>query len=81
MQDWSRIVGEAIYNRRMDLSMTAKTLAKQAGVGIETIYQLESGIWGPRAHNLFKIAQALECSMDSLYSGVLELSTRTGVAQ
>lgn len=80
MQDWSRIVGEAISQRRQDLDMTVECLAFKVGVSSETVYNLESGRCGPRGHNLFLIAKALQCSMDDLYLDVdaRQISFRTG---
>ncbi|WP_249553779.1 helix-turn-helix transcriptional regulator [Shewanella sp. 10B] len=58
-----------VKSRRDELGLTQIQLAKKVGVSGVTISQWESGDYSPKGKNLYKLADALECSPDFLIFG------------
>lgn len=58
-----------VKSRRDELGLTQIQLAKKVGVSGVTISQWESGDYSPKGKNLYKLADALECSPDWLIFG------------
>ncbi|QYJ79407.1 S24 family peptidase [Shewanella acanthi] len=58
-----------VKSRRDELGLTQLQLAKKVGVSSVTISQWESGDYSPKGKNLYKLADALECSPNWLILG------------
>ncbi|MGI2078454.1 S24 family peptidase [Shewanella putrefaciens] len=58
-----------VKSRRDEIGLTQIQLAKKVGVSGVTISQWESGDYSPKGKNLYKLAEALECSPDWLIFG------------
>lgn len=58
-----------VKSRRDEIGLTQIQLAKKVGVSGVTISQWESGDYSPKGKNLYKLADALECSPDWLIFG------------
>lgn len=61
-------LGFNIRERRKELGLTQKELAKKAGVSFRTIQNYENGITPPSLYIIEKIALALEVSVETLIS-------------
>ncbi len=60
----------SIKERRARANMTAGELAEKGGVPLQTIKYLEEGRYNPSLALAYKIAQALECSVEDLFKMV-----------
>ncbi len=52
-------VGNAIKNRRYELDITQRDLARMSGVSLNTIYLIETGRFNPSIETLKKILDIL----------------------
>lgn len=64
-----KTLGERSKERRKIINLTQLQLSKKVGVSSVTISQWESGDTSPKGENLYKLAQALQCSPDWLMFG------------
>jgi transcriptional regulator with XRE-family HTH domain len=69
-REWSRIVGEQIYFRRLDCEMTRKKLAYQARCDVDTLANIESGKQVANVNMLYRIARALNCDMGYFFGPI-----------
>ena len=56
-----------IKQHRARLNMTQETLADRVGVRRQTILAIEKGRYGPSLELAFKIARALDMSLEDLF--------------
>lgn len=63
-------VGNRIKQRRHDLNLTQIDIYNKCGIASGALSQIENGTRTPTVIIFYKIAQALECSMDWLLTGV-----------
>ena len=63
-------IGNRIKQRRHDLNLTQIDIYKKCGIASGALSQIENGTRTPTVIIFYKIAQALECSMDWLLTGV-----------
>lgn len=69
------MLGKNIVNRRHELKMTQQTLAERSDLSINFISRLErGGSNNVSSATLYKLALALQTSMDSLIIGPTEVS-------
>lgn len=59
--------GKRLQSLRLEAKMTQEQLADQVGVTIESISNIERGIFGPKFDNLERIADALNISVKELF--------------
>lgn len=64
-----KTLGERSKERRKIINLTQLQLSRKVGVSSVTISQWESGDTSPKGENLYKLAQALQCSPDWLMFG------------
>jgi transcriptional regulator with XRE-family HTH domain len=61
------LLSEFIQKRRQELGITRKELADAAEVSVSVVKRFEaSKPYNPQGNNLFKVAKALEVSVDDL---------------
>lgn len=60
------ILGRRIKSLREERGMNQSDLAKASGINDITLSRYETGSMAPGAENLWKLADALECSIDVL---------------
>lgn len=60
---------ERLRARRRELGLTRAALARDAGIGLATVRNLELAAAEPSAWTLARLASALDTSMDWLYRG------------
>ncbi|VAX07880.1 hypothetical protein MNBD_GAMMA26-2356 [hydrothermal vent metagenome] len=59
--------GRKLRLLRMQVDLTQEQLAEQVGLTIESISNIERGIFGPKFDNLEKIANALNVEVKELF--------------
>lgn len=59
------IVGQEIKAARKNANMTQRELAQKMGLSFQSIAQWENGLRNPKIETLKKIADALECPVDT----------------
>jgi transcriptional regulator with XRE-family HTH domain len=59
--------GKRVQSLRLSAKMTQEQLANEVGVTIESISNIERGIYGPTFDNLEKIANALKVTVNNLF--------------
>ncbi len=64
-----RSIQRSIRTRRLELKLSQRGLADAAGTTPAAICQIEKGKRNPSAALLVRIAEALGCSTDQLFSG------------
>jgi len=62
-------LGDRLRQRRKELKLTQKQIAKSAKVSPSSVTQWESGDTSPKGENLFSVCRALQCSPDWLLYG------------
>lgn len=62
-------VGNRIKQRRHNLNLTQIDIYKKCGIASGALSQIENGTRTPSVIIFYKLAQALECSMDWLLTG------------
>ncbi len=67
MSELKENFGSRLQTLRLEAKMTQEELADQVGVTIESISNIERGIFGPKFDNLEKIADALNISVKELF--------------
>ncbi len=67
MSELKENFGNRLQTLRLEAKMTQEELADQVGVTIESISNIERGIFGPKFDNLEKIADALNISVKELF--------------
>ena len=65
----SQSIGMRVKQRRLDLGLSQRELAKLAGTTAAAVSHIERGQRRPSAELLGRLAGALECSTDELVSG------------
>lgn len=68
-EDWLRVVGQRITNRRKKLGWTQEELAEKSDLTPQFVSYAESGKRAMRPENLLKISSALGVSADYLLTG------------
>lgn len=63
-----RRIGETIAARRQALHLSARELARRAGVDTATVTRLEQGAIAPKAENLAAMARVLSLSVRELFA-------------
>ncbi len=69
MNDFYADTGRRIKEKRIALRLSRDKLAVMAKISDKFLYDIETGHKGMSAETLYKLAQALEVSMDWLVSG------------
>jgi transcriptional regulator with XRE-family HTH domain len=69
-REWSRIVGEQIYNRRMDFGLTRQKLADQCQCNVDSLANIENGKQVANVNTLYRIARALSCDMGYFFGPI-----------
>ena len=64
--------GKNVKKRLVDMERTQTWLCLEIDMPLNTMSQYMMGRRMPKAETLYKIAKALNCSMDSLMEGVFE---------
>lgn len=59
--------GKRLQALRLEADMTQEALADEIGVTIESISNIERGIYGPKFDNLEKIAEVLDVPVKELF--------------
>ena len=59
--------GQRLQKLRMKANITQEQLADKVDLTVESISNIERGIFGPKFDNLEKIAQALEVPVKELF--------------
>ena len=59
--------GIRLHELRLDAEMTQEALADEIGITVESISNMERGIYGPKFDNLEKIAEALDIPVKELF--------------
>ena len=59
--------GIRLHELRLGAEMTQEALADEIGVTVESISNMERGIYGPKFDNLEKIAEALDIPVKELF--------------
>ena len=59
--------GIRLHELRLTAEMTQEALADEIGVTVESISNMERGIYGPKFDNLEKIAAALDIPVKELF--------------
>ena len=70
-------IGKTIRNRRKELRITQPDLAELAGVGVNTLYKIETGISNPTLEILQKIIRVLGLEL-ALHPVVLPMQNAEG---
>ena len=65
--DW-RNIGINVARLRKARNMTQETLAEKAGLQRETVSRIENGLRCPRTCTVQKLAAALQCDPNALYT-------------
>ena len=64
-----KAIGQRIRKRRRWVELTQEQLAETTGVSTSFIGHIERGTRVPSVETLWRICQALECSMDFVVAG------------
>ena len=64
-----KAIGQRIRKRRRWVELTQEQLAELAGASTSFIGHIERGTRVPSVETLWRICQALECSMDFVVAG------------
>ncbi len=59
--------GKRLQALRLEADMTQEALADEIGVTVESISNIERGIFGPKFDNLDKIAEVLDVPVKALF--------------
>lgn len=59
--------GKRLQTLRIEADITQEKLADDVGLTVESISNIERGIFGPKFENLEKIAKALDISVKKLF--------------
>ena len=59
--------GKRMQALRLEANMTQEKLANEIGVSVESISNIERGIFGPKFDNLEKIADVLNIPVKALF--------------
>ena len=59
--------GKRLQALRLEADMTQEALADEIGVTVESISNIERGIFGPKFDNLEKIAEVLDVHVKELF--------------
>lgn len=59
--------GLRLQQLRLDAQMTQEQLADEVGLTVESISNIERGIFGPKFDNLEKIARAFDVEVKELF--------------
>ncbi|HEX5635625.1 MAG TPA: helix-turn-helix transcriptional regulator [Gammaproteobacteria bacterium] len=59
--------GKRLQALRLEADMTQEALADEIGVTVESISNIERGIYGPKFDNLEKIAAVLDVPVKALF--------------
>lgn len=59
--------GKRLQTLRQEADMTQEALADEIGVTVESISNIERGIFGPKFDNLEKIAEVLDVHVKELF--------------
>jgi putative transcriptional regulator len=64
--------GEALRERRLAAGLSQEELAERCGIDRKSISRMETGTFSPRLDSVWSVAEALDLSMATLFSGVAE---------
>lgn len=62
MKDYLKTMGAVVRNERLQQNWSGAELAKRAGVGVNTIWNIENGNASVSLKNVLSVLTALECS-------------------
>jgi transcriptional regulator with XRE-family HTH domain len=69
-------VGERLRERRKELSLSVRELARRVAVSPSLISQIENGKTSPSVGTLYAIVSEMDLSLDEVFSGVIEPGRR-----
>lgn len=72
IKDIDLMVGQNMRNIRVHLGLTQQQLAARLGVTYQQTHKYEKGHNRMSAAMLAKVTEALECSLETLFAGVLD---------
>ncbi|WP_372070169.1 XRE family transcriptional regulator (plasmid) [Tistrella mobilis] len=64
--------GRRLYIARVRRGMTSKSLAENAGIGVDTVTRLEQGRNTPSDDTLFRLSQALDYPLEFFYGDMVD---------
>ena len=73
-QEWKKLIGLRIMQRRKQLNITQSELAEQLEISDSQVSNLERGKHFPKPANIVKLCNALSCNADYFFSGILKNS-------
>ncbi|MDE7325922.1 MAG: helix-turn-helix transcriptional regulator [Lachnospiraceae bacterium] len=77
----TRIIGNNIYQYRIELGITQEELAEKVGIGASFIARIESGQKIMSVLVLYKIARALHVSSDMLFSEIPDATRQEKISK
>ncbi len=69
MDDFNKIIGERVWNKRTELGLTRETLSEMADISTRFLYEIENGKRGMSAAVLVRLAKSLNTDCNSLVYG------------
>lgn len=62
MKDYLKTMGAVVRNERLQQNWSGAELAKRAGVGVNTVWNIENGNASVSLKNVLSVLDALDCS-------------------
>lgn len=67
MEELKKLFGKRVQALRFSAKMTQENLADEVGVTVESISNIERGVYGPSFNTLEKLAKALNVPVKNLF--------------